>query len=116
VNLKEGFGRKVADKFTVEVGGGAVGAKAGSEVADEATETYEYQLTTARKISGQQYTRLTIGSPIKGVAYWQLLDDPRQPLQGGLSFFATAYVPGRHDPFGKVVTGSRAPRRRCGAF
>jgi len=92
-NVKEGFGRKSTGKIGFEVGGTALGAKAGSELTDEETGSYEYQLTTSRKRSGQQFTPLVIGSAIKGVASWTLLANAQQPLRGGLAFFATAYVP-----------------------
>jgi hypothetical protein len=92
-SIKDGVGRRRVDRLSTEVGG--VGAKVGAEVASEETDNYEYQLTTSRKVSGQQYTPLIIGSAIKGVAYWQLLASSQQPLRGGLSFFATAYVPGQ---------------------
>jgi len=90
---KESYARKGATKINFEAGVAAVGAKVSTEMTDEETDGYEYQLTKARKVSGQRFGPLVIGSAMKGVAYWQLLAEPQQPLLGGLPFFATAYAP-----------------------
>jgi hypothetical protein len=45
--------------------------------------------------SHQSFTSLIIASALEGVARWELLKAPSQPLIGGMKFLATAFVPSR---------------------
>jgi hypothetical protein len=67
-------------------------AAAGSDSTHEHTNTVERSSSRTRKETGERIVPLVISSALGGVARWQLLRAPRQPLVGGFRFLSTAFV------------------------
>jgi len=63
-----------------------------SEISEEETTTVERAAGRSITRSGEEIVPLIVSSALGNEARWELIRAPRQPLRGGFSFFATAFV------------------------